>query len=580
MATPRKKIKIRDKEATIARLVEMVGVILRENGYRWLNPSEIHKKLGRNRRQIYTYFLNMNNLLSAYLREKDYWLPYFERFQPGESAGSEDLMNMFVQIMQENLSFFKDDNEMQSIILWQLSESRTVLKELNYQREDAGAKRLNMTDVYFEGSDVDFRSLIALILGGSYFMSLHSRMNIGTVAGRDIRNPADFSLVQKTIEKLIKWAFQTALEHKKCKIKSSTIMDFELANLHRIAAKLSSKEHLESLGTLTGELNDEVQRLQWVMLKHISQLSNEMQLKTYLQISFSTLVKICDLLYEPESDNSRARLLLDLMETIRSAVPEYIPGGLVLPKLFLEVQGEIFLTEWSDSAKKLRGASVETELVEISTFPITRFAEAKVSMHWADFKYLKLYTKTIQDLILRQSLGTKDLAEVLVGLGFNHARFLSWYSKYVQDDLTHLAYKDVKRALSRHKAQLRQLVIYTDLVFHPYKLSPTQQLSNWIDAELTFHLENAPNAPFNPSALHTELTDLQILWWQQLQQKHGIYNEPDQSVLTRKAVFNFRNLERKEIDELSLRLDPRESNCLHPFEAILQNMLEEVRNKI
>ncbi|RDC56648.1 TetR/AcrR family transcriptional regulator [Pedobacter chinensis] len=580
MATPRKKIKIRDKEATIARLIEMVGVILRENGYRWLNPSEIQKKLGKNRRQVYTYFLNMNNLLSAYLREKDYWLPYFERFQLREDAGAEELRNMFVNMMQENLSFFKDDNEMQSIILWQLSESRAILKELNFQREEAGAKRLVLTDEFFEGTDVDFRSLMALILGGSYFISLHSRMNIGTVAGRDIRNPADLALMQKTIEQLIKWAFHTALEHNKNKIKSSTIMDFELANLHRIAAKLSDKEHPAGRDSLSRELNEEVQRLQWVMLKHISQLSNETQLKTYVQISFSTLIKICDLLYEPGSDNTGARLLLDLMETIRSAVPDYIPGGLVLPKLFRKEQGEVFLQEWSDLAEQLRAASVKPELIEIATFPYTRFTEAKGLMHWVDFKYLKLYTKVIRDLTLRQSFGTSDLAEVLVGLGFNHTRFLSWYSKYIQDGLAVLAYKDVKRILSRHKAQLRQLVIYTDLLFHHYKLSPTQQLSNWIDAERTFQMENAPNAPFNPSAIQTDLADLQILWWQQFQQKHGIYNEPDQSTLIRKTVFNFRNLERKEIDELSLTLDPRESNFIQPFEAILQNMLEEVRNMI
>jgi hypothetical protein len=580
MATPRKKIKIRDKEATIARLIEMVGVILRENGYRWLNPSEIQKKLGRNRRQVYAYFLNMNNLLSTYLREKDYWLPYFERFQPHQDAGAEELKNMFVHMMQENLSFFKDDKEMQSIILWQLSESRAILKELNFKREDAGAKRLVLTDAIFEGTDLDFRSLLALILGGSYFISLHSRMNIGTVAGRDIKNPSELALVQRTIEQVIKWAFHTALEQKKNKIKSSTIMDFELANLHRIAAKLSSREHGEDQDALSAELNEEVQRLQWVMLEHISQLSNETQLKTYVQISFSTLIKICDLLYAPGSDESRAKLLLDLMETIRSAVPDYIPGGLVLPKLFRKEQGEIFLQEWSGLTDQLRASSVRPELIEIATLPYTRFTEAKGQMHWTDFKYLKRYTKVIGELASRQRFESSDLAEVLIGLGFNHARFLSWYAKYMQDEMASLAYKDVKPILSRYKARLRQLVIYTDLLFHPYKFSPTQQLSNWIDAERSYQMENAPNAPFNVNALQTDLTDLQILWWQQLQQKHGIYKETDQSTLIRKTVFNFRNLERKEIDELSLRLDPRESNSLEPFEAILLNMLEEVRNMI
>jgi hypothetical protein len=147
-------------------------------------------------------------LEKAYIAEKDYWPPFFERFKLEEGADEKTVRQLFTELMQENYHFFKNNKEMQMIIHWQISEENPLMRSISEAREREGDKLLKLTDPLFRDTDVDFKAVIALLLGGIYYIVLHANTNKSKVCGIDINLEKDSEALKRTIGQIIGWAFK------------------------------------------------------------------------------------------------------------------------------------------------------------------------------------------------------------------------------------------------------------------------------------------------------------------------------------------------------------------------------------
>lgn len=210
MVTKRKPVKERDSGQTERVLLDAVGELLDESGFSSLKTNQIARKAGKDKNLIRYHFGSLDGLLTAYIREKDYWPPFFERFRLSDHPEKTELENLFSGLMEENFRFFSANGKMQQIIRWQISEDNEVLREVSKGREREGAKLLGLTDPWFKESGVNFRALLALLLGGSYYVVLHAATNKSTVSGIDANLKADREELLKTISQVIGWAWQAA----------------------------------------------------------------------------------------------------------------------------------------------------------------------------------------------------------------------------------------------------------------------------------------------------------------------------------------------------------------------------------
>jgi len=217
MVTRRKTHKVRDSSQTERALLDAVGELLDESGYRRLKTNSIARKAGKDKNLIRYHFGSLDGLLTVYIREKDYWPPFFERFRLGEKPGDKELQSLFTDLMQENFRFFAGNAKMQQIIRWQISEDNAVLRDISNAREREGAKLLELTDPFFSDSGINFRALLALLLGGSYYLVLHAATNKSTVSGIDANLKNGREEILQTIDQVINWAWETAKEKKKTK---------------------------------------------------------------------------------------------------------------------------------------------------------------------------------------------------------------------------------------------------------------------------------------------------------------------------------------------------------------------------
>jgi AcrR family transcriptional regulator len=200
----------RNPEDKKARLIEAVGELLTENGYRGLGLNKVAARAGVSKPMVYEYFGNLNGLLKAYIGQTDSWLPYFESLELPEKPTMEELKQCFIKILQDQFRYFHGKKEMQKLVHWQISESNALMRAASLTREREGLRLLELVEHHFKNSGISLKAVLAFLVGGVYFNVLNDSAGAGTVAGIDLRNEKDFDQMLDTIARVVGWAFEAA----------------------------------------------------------------------------------------------------------------------------------------------------------------------------------------------------------------------------------------------------------------------------------------------------------------------------------------------------------------------------------
>ena len=210
MMIKKRPYKRRDPEATKQGLVDAVGKILAEHGHHGLGVNKIALIAGINKKMIYWYFNSYNNLIKTYISGRDFWKPVFERFKSTKPPKQPSVPAYISDIFSEQFNTFYDNPELQKMILWQVSESNPLLREVSEEREAQAEPIARLTDAHFKDSDINFRAVLALILGGIYYVIWHSKTNKSKVCGIDINEERERVAFQKAIRQVIDAVWKAA----------------------------------------------------------------------------------------------------------------------------------------------------------------------------------------------------------------------------------------------------------------------------------------------------------------------------------------------------------------------------------
>ncbi|MBB6498624.1 TetR/AcrR family transcriptional regulator [Pedobacter cryoconitis] len=193
-----------DKERSIQKLVYAVGVIIKSKGYTGLTATNIASAAGLSRRLITLYFGTVDNLIETYVRGKDYWL-----------AASGDAVSMMKENKGENtreileclllnqMDYFFSNEEMQKTILWQISESTTIMKEVAEEREQLSKYFFALSDKELEGRETDLRAVSALLVAGIYYLVLHAKSTDTLFCEIDLNTPEGMARIKNAITKIL-----------------------------------------------------------------------------------------------------------------------------------------------------------------------------------------------------------------------------------------------------------------------------------------------------------------------------------------------------------------------------------------
>ena len=202
---------MKDKEITKKKLIEAVGEISKLYGFKGVRISKVSRHAGVDRKLIYRYFGNLNNLIEAYVVENDYWLLFADHLKGMlKERKVEDSQVLITEILQELFRFFLREKEMQRLILMELNDTNSIMRSIHNVRESLGEGFLNMTDQHFKDSGINFRAVSALLVGGIYYIILHTRNNGYNFANLDLKIPEEMADLPETITKIVNWAYKAA----------------------------------------------------------------------------------------------------------------------------------------------------------------------------------------------------------------------------------------------------------------------------------------------------------------------------------------------------------------------------------
>lgn len=200
---------IRDKERTKMKLLFSVGCILQREGFKSLNISNVAKKADVDRKLIYEYFGDMENLVKEYLNSRDYWRLNLEHIDEIIERSKADFGKQTAYgLLEKQFDDLMLNEEMRTIIHWGISENLKPLKDLNKEREFLGEELFTrITDDFFKDKDVNIRAIEGLLIGGIYYLTLQAKISGETMCGIDINTEHGRKEIKKTLKQIIGWAY-------------------------------------------------------------------------------------------------------------------------------------------------------------------------------------------------------------------------------------------------------------------------------------------------------------------------------------------------------------------------------------
>lgn len=103
---------MKDKNLTKRKLIDAVGSIIAEKGFKGLRISKISHLAGVDRKLVYRYFGNLDNLIEAYVTENDYWMLFASQLKAlSGNVDSADGRRLIADILQQLFKFFLEEPE-------------------------------------------------------------------------------------------------------------------------------------------------------------------------------------------------------------------------------------------------------------------------------------------------------------------------------------------------------------------------------------------------------------------------------------------------------------------------------------
>nr|WP_315033101.1 TetR/AcrR family transcriptional regulator [uncultured Chryseobacterium sp.] len=200
---------IRNKERSKKKFLDAVGKILKTQGYTGLKINNIAATAGVDKKMIYTYFGGMDGLMDEYIRTQDFWSKMtpeeVENIKPIiDDAGKEFAKELFLS----QFEYVYQNKEAQKLLLWRLSEPRKELRKLTDLQEENGEHLFKLfADSHFKENDKVFRSIMAIMVSGLYYLNMFSSVNGTNFCGVDVDSPEGRDQIKEALSFLVEHSY-------------------------------------------------------------------------------------------------------------------------------------------------------------------------------------------------------------------------------------------------------------------------------------------------------------------------------------------------------------------------------------
>lgn len=192
---------MKNKDNSRKKLLNAVGTVLKDLGFKSLKAEIIAKTAGVDKKLITIYFGSVDNLIETYILEYDYWTNTVRKVNDAIIGDTEfNIENLLNFYLEKEFEILLEDRIQQQIILWGISEKNDIITKIINNRERVGESIFNLLEERFPDAVFNYRAVYALMVSGIYQLTLHSQVNEGTFCGLNINNLTDRTQIVEALK--------------------------------------------------------------------------------------------------------------------------------------------------------------------------------------------------------------------------------------------------------------------------------------------------------------------------------------------------------------------------------------------
>jgi AcrR family transcriptional regulator len=192
-----------NKSRTMGKLIQAVGVVLKNKGYTGLSIANIATVAAVDRRLVQTYFGSVENLIETYIKGKDYWATLKERTLQALTDTQTSSRHLLEHFLLDQLDYFRNDEEMQKVVLWQISENLEIMDYVAQTREQLYPSLFAVADKEIKDENVDLRAISSILSAGIYYLVLHTKTTNSTFCEIDLTTDEGMDRIKNSIKKIL-----------------------------------------------------------------------------------------------------------------------------------------------------------------------------------------------------------------------------------------------------------------------------------------------------------------------------------------------------------------------------------------
>ena len=158
---------MRNREQTAQRILEAVGSIIENQGFEKVGINAIAAEAGVSKMLIYRYFGGLEELVTQYLLQKDYWANTNIDDINREAVG-ESIKSMFCRQIEQ----LRNDVTLRRLYRWELYSDNVNIQQLRDKREENGCNIIRMVSALTGCSDTKVAALASILSASISYLAL------------------------------------------------------------------------------------------------------------------------------------------------------------------------------------------------------------------------------------------------------------------------------------------------------------------------------------------------------------------------------------------------------------------------
>lgn len=158
---------MRNREQTAQRILEAVGSIIENQGFEKVGINAIAVEAGVSKMLIYRYFGGLEELVTQYLLQKDYWANTDIDDINREAVG-ESIKSMFCRQIEQ----LRNDVTLRRLYRWELYSNNVNIQQLRDKREENGCNIIRMVSALTGCSDTKVAALASILSASISYLAL------------------------------------------------------------------------------------------------------------------------------------------------------------------------------------------------------------------------------------------------------------------------------------------------------------------------------------------------------------------------------------------------------------------------